>query len=214
MSPILTFGSIIGIDVNNFALILSGVILILMIIIGITGTLGAGKGEIVSFLKTKGFTHFSAREFLIKELKKRGMEINRDNTTLVANELRKEHLPRYIIEQLYNEAVALGGNAIIESVRTPGEVDFLKSQTIGEFYLLAVDADQKIRYERIAGRKSDLDKVSFDKFVSDEQREMISSDPTKQNISECMRRADVVIRNDGNLLDLAHQVEAFLSSKR
>lgn len=185
-----------------------------MIIIGITGTLGAGKGEIVSFLKTKGFTHFSAREFLIKELKKRGMEINRDNTTLVANELRKEHLPRYIIEQLYNEAVALGGNAIIESVRTPGEVDFLKSQTIGEFYLLAVDADQKIRYERIAGRKSDLDKVSFDKFVSDEQREMISSDPTKQNISECMRRADVVIRNDGNLLDLAHQVEAFLSSKR
>jgi dephospho-CoA kinase len=184
-----------------------------MIIIGITGTLGAGKGEIVSILKIKNFTHYSVRDFLTQELKRRNTEVNRDTMTLLANELRKIHSPRYIIEQLYNQAVAKGEDAVIESVRTPGEIDFLKSQKKGTFYLLAVDADQKIRYERIVGRKSDLDKVSFEKFVSDEQREMISSDPTKQSISECMRRADVVIRNDGNLDDLAHQVEQFLHQK-
>ncbi|TAK56995.1 hypothetical protein EPO17_03130 [Patescibacteria group bacterium] len=185
-----------------------------MIIIGITGTLGAGKGEVVSILKNKGFTHFSAREFIIKELHKRNLEINRDNTTLVANELRKTHSSRYIIEQLYDQAISQGRNAVIESVRTPGEIDFLKSQTKGLFYLLAVDADQKVRYERIVGRKSDLDKVSFEKFVSDEEREMVSSDQTKQSISECMSRADAVIRNDGDLVDLKHQVEQFLIQKR
>lgn len=41
-----------------------------MIIIGITGTLGAGKGTVVEYLKTKGFKHFSVREFLTQEIKK------------------------------------------------------------------------------------------------------------------------------------------------
>jgi len=182
-----------------------------MIIIGITGTLGAGKGEIVSILKTKDFIHFSVRDFLTQELQKRNIEVNRDTMTLLANELRKTHSPQYIIEQLYNQAVVQKRNAVIESVRTPGEIDFLKSQTKGNFYLVAVDTDQKTRYERIVDRKSALDRVSFDKFVFDEQREMISSDPTKQNISECMRRADVIIRNEGNLTDLVHKVEAFLN---
>lgn len=37
----------------------------MMHIIGITGTLGAGKGTIVEYLKDKkGFAHFSVREFL------------------------------------------------------------------------------------------------------------------------------------------------------
>jgi len=33
-------------------------------IIGITGTLGAGKGTIVEILKKKWFGHYSVREFL------------------------------------------------------------------------------------------------------------------------------------------------------
>ena len=40
-----------------------------MVIIGITGTLGAGKGTIVDYLKEeRGFLHFSARQFIIEEI--------------------------------------------------------------------------------------------------------------------------------------------------
>ena len=39
-----------------------------MITIGITGTLGAGKGTIVEYLqKEKGFSHYSVRAFLTDE---------------------------------------------------------------------------------------------------------------------------------------------------
>jgi len=39
-------------------------------ILGITGTFGAGKGTIVEYLKTKGFSHYSVSEdFLIPEIK-------------------------------------------------------------------------------------------------------------------------------------------------
>ena len=104
-----------------------------MLIIGITGTLGAGKGTIVDYLiKTKGFKHFSVRRFLTDEIKKRNLPLNRDSMTEVANELRKKHHPAYIVEQLFKQAEKEGGNAIIESIRTPGEVDFLRKK--GNFY--------------------------------------------------------------------------------
>jgi dephospho-CoA kinase len=179
-----------------------------MITIGITGTLGAGKGEIVSYLKTKGFIHYSAREFLIKEVTKRGLSINRDNTTLVANDLRATYNPSYIIESLYREAEKKGKNAVIESVRALGELDFLRKQK--SFYLFAIDADPKIRYERIQGRKSELDKVSYEKFLSDEEREMRQGDPTKGNIAGCMERADFWIINDGSIEELQKKVDLIL----
>jgi len=177
-----------------------------MIIIGITGTLGAGKGTIVDYLVEKmGFKHFSVRQFLIEEIEKQGLPVNRDSMTSVANKLRASHSPSYIIEQLFKKAVDNGGNAIIESIRTPGEVDFLKKQ--GKFYLIAVDADRSIRYQRITIRASETDKISFDIFQANEKREFTTSDPNKQNLSRCIQLADIVLQNNGSLDELHKQLE-------
>lgn len=87
-------------------------------IIGITGTLGAGKGTIVEYLIQKGFRHYSVREFLIKEINKRSLPVNRDSMVLVANQLREINSPSYIIERLLEKANQEGENSIIESIRT------------------------------------------------------------------------------------------------
>ena len=59
----------------------------IMNIIGITGTIGAGKGTIVDYLvKEKGYVHYSVREFLAEEVIKRGLEVNRDTLTEVGND--------------------------------------------------------------------------------------------------------------------------------
>ncbi len=178
-----------------------------MIIIGITGTISAGKGAVVDYFKVKGFVHYSVRAFLAEEVKRRGLPLNRDNTTIVANDLRTKYSSGYIIETIFNQAKAAGKNCIIESVRALGEVDFLKKQP--HFVLLAVDADPKIRYNRAVSRGSELDHVTFEKFVSDEQRE-ISDDPTKGNLLGCIKRADFVIMNDGSLVDLHAKIDAIL----
>lgn len=181
-----------------------------MIIIGITGTLGAGKGTIVEHLvKNYNFGHYSARDFIVKEVERRGLPVNRDMTTMVANDLRTIHHPGYVIEQLYEEAKNGDKNAIIESVRALGEVDLLKNK--GNFYLFAIDADPKIRYERISARKSALDKVSFDKFLSDEQREMENTDPTKGNIKACIERADFIFTNNTTITDLEKSVDEVMT---
>ena len=180
-----------------------------MITIGITGTLVAGKGTIVDFLVNRcGFVHYSVRAFLIEEIKRRGMPVNRDSMTSVGNDLRANHSPSYIVEQLYAQAQQTGRNCIIESVRTQGEVEALRGKP--NFYLFAVDADPKIRYERIVLRGSETDHVSFDTFLANEQREMSSTDPNKKNLGACIRQADYQFDNGGTIDELHRQVEMVL----
>jgi len=178
-------------------------------IIGITGTLGAGKGTIVEYLvRHHGFQHFSVREFLSRIIKAEGLEVNRDTLVQVANELRANHSPSFIAEELYLEAKGSGNDCIIESIRTLGEVNALHEK--GNFHLFAVDADQRLRYERIVLRASATDKIDFDTFVANEAREMNSTDPNKQNIAACMKLADFDFLNNGNLLELYKQVDEVL----
>ncbi|MCF8230094.1 MAG: AAA family ATPase [Bacteroidales bacterium] len=183
-----------------------------MIIIGITGTLGAGKGTIVEYLvKNRNFLHFSVREYLAGEIKNRGLPVNRDTLTTVANELREKNTPSYIIDELYKEALTSNKNCVIESIRTPGEVESLRS--MGHFYLFAVDADPVLRYNRIKQRNSETDHVTYETFLANEKREMSSNDPNKQNLQKCREMADFVIQNESSIEDLHGQVELILNTK-
>ena len=175
-------------------------------IIGITGTLGAGKGTVVEYLKEKyGFVHFSVRDFLKEEVLRRGMEPNRDSFTSVANELRAAHSPSYVTDCLYERAAQQSHDAVIESIRTPGEIDSLQAK--GNFQLWAVDADSEIRYRRAVLRNSETDHVTYETFLANERREMTSTDPNKQNLSVCIARADTVLQNNGDLAALYQAVD-------
>lgn len=180
-----------------------------MIIIGITGTLGSGKGTIVKYLvREKGFTHYSVREYLLEEIRKRNLPENRDSMVMVANELRKNNSPSYITDQLFEQALIQDHNVIIESIRTPGEAESLRSK--GEFYLFAVDADPKKRYDRIKLRNSETDQIDYETFIANEKREMTATDPNKQNLKKCREMADYVFMNDGSREDLPKAVEKVL----
>ena len=220
------------------------------LIIGITGTLGAGKGAVVDYLVGQhAFLHFSARAFLLdavlarhhyrhRHLQQRGrvttpdsVAVDRAAISQVANELRAQHGPAYLAEQLLAQATAAlnnnyelassaggdaaqPGGAIIESIRTTGEVDALRAAHPGNnFLLLALDAAPRLRYDRIVLRKSETDSVSFEAFLEDERREMDNREPHKQNLRECIRMADARLTNDGTLADLHAQVDEVLTTK-
>ncbi len=181
-----------------------------MIIVGITGTLGSGKGTVVEYLKQKyGFKHYSARAFISEEIARRGLPDIRDNMRIVANAWRAEHGSSYVAEQLYDRAVKDGGNSVIESLRSVGEIQALRNKP-QSFYLLAVDADPKIRYERIVKRNSSTDNISYEKFLDDEAREMADSSPGGMKIAECISMADGKVNNNLDLETLHREIDKII----
>ena len=176
--------------------------------LGITGTNGAGKGTVVEYLiKEKGFKHFSATGLITEEIINRNMPVNRDTMILVGNDLRAEFGAGYIAEELIKRAEKNEGNSIIESIRTLGEVEKLKEKG---GIILAIDADQKLRYERNKKRGGEKDGVIFEEFAEQERREMESEDPNKQNLLACRKEADYLIENNGSVEELNKKIEEIL----
>ncbi len=178
-------------------------------LIGITGTDGAGKGEVVDYLvKKRGFVHYSAREILEKEIKKRGIKNNRANMRVVANCLRStngnDFLITYYLEKI---KTAKPKYAIIESIRTIDEVNSLKKNG---GVLLAVDANPKLRYKRIQARGSSTDAVSFEEFRAHEELENNDPHPNGMQKADVIKMADYVIMNEGTLNELHQNIKNFL----
>ena len=180
-----------------------------MIIIGITGTLGAGKGTVVDFLvKNKGFKHFSVGDFIKEKVIEKGLEPNRDNMRIVGNEIRTKFGPDYITQKLFKKAKRSHSDSIIESIRNPKEAVFIKNQS---GYLFAVDADPKKRYDRIISRGTGKDNVSFEEFKIQEEKEKASTDPNAQNLEECILLSDYKFDNNGKIEHLYEEVEKVLN---
>ncbi len=180
-------------------------------IIGITGTDGAGKGTVVDYLvSTKGFVHYHARALFALEVEKRGIENNRANLRLVANDLRREHGNDMIVTLFIKQAKERGHeNIIIDSIRTSAEAETLKNNG---GILLCVDADRKVRFDRIKKRASSTDHVSFEEFVLLEEREMNDPDPNGMQKARVMEAANYCIENNISLDDLHTSIETFLKT--
>lgn len=176
-------------------------------IIGITGTNGAGKGTVVEYLVQKGFKHYSASGFITEEIERRGMPVNRDSMRLVANDLRQTQNPAYLFESLYQRALESGGDAVLEAPRAIAEGKFLNDKGV---LLIAVDADRTVRYERISKRKSVKDNVSFEQFSAQEDREMNATETYDMNILGVMKMADFTLHNDGTVEKLHAQIDEVL----
>jgi dephospho-CoA kinase len=181
-------------------------------IVGLTGSFGAGKGYVADYLvDKKGFAHFSARTFIFEEAKRRGLDISkgREVTIPVANDLRKKYGPAYIIEQLMQRAKEHDGDVVIESLRAIAEVKYIQEHG---GLVLGVDADPLVRYERIVKRGSETDHVSFEKWKQQEQEESNPDDPTKQDIFGALRESDHIIMNTTSLEQLEADIDAFIEN--
>lgn len=175
-------------------------------IIGITGSFGAGKGEVVDYLvQQQGFRHYSASGFITEELLRTHMTVNRDSMIRVGNELRAQFGPAYIVEALYTKAMEQGGDAVIESLRVVAEVKRIKE--LGGI-VIGIDADPAVRYKRAFGRGSEKDHVTFEEWLVQEKQESNPTDPTKQHIFGALKESDYIIQNNGTKEDLHREIDA------
>ncbi len=174
-------------------------------IIGLTGTFAAGKDTVAEYFeKNKGFEHFSTGAVAVEIAKNRGIEPTRDNLRELGNALRDEHGPEYLSRQVI-EKKAKTDKVVVTGLRQTGEVEYLKS--LGNFFLIAVDAPIELRFRRMQSRQRAGDPTTIEEMREKEKKEMNSTDNNAQNIKECMDMANYFIVNDGSIEKLNHNAE-------
>ncbi len=178
-------------------------------LIGITGTDGAGKGSVVAYLVERyGFTHYSSRATIIPFIRAAGLPETRNQMRLTANALRAERGDDVLVQlALEHIKVDQSPRSIIESIRAVAEARTLKEQ--GGF-LLAIDADQQVRYERVQVRRSETDQVTFAEFVAHEALEASDPDPHGMQKTAVMRMADETIFNNGTIEALHERLDGLM----
>jgi dephospho-CoA kinase len=178
-------------------------------IIGVIGTLGAGKGTVASYIANKkGFRHISFSKIIRYEAKKLGYGLDRTSLQKLGSRFakRKGYLAEKALERMKKYKAK---NAVMEGIRIVPDIKKLKKA--GKFVLIAVDAQIKLRYDRIKKRNNieDID-VGFENFKREDEKELRGDWPGQQT-GKCLKLADYKIVNDGTKKELYKKIDKILA---
>lgn len=190
----------------------------MVLYIGLSGTIAAGKGVVKSAMEERYKTlYFSCSDILREEADKRNIERTRKNLTDIGNELRKLHGPGVLAEKIIDrlsKLPVLPEIVIIDSIRNPGEVSMLRYTLKKYFFLLFVDAPLEIRYKRTLQRKREGESAdSFENFSRVDKAEFEGDDERGIQLKTCKMRANKVIENSGTAEQLKEDALRIIRQK-
>ena len=176
------------------------------LIIGLVGQAGCGKGTMAEMLQKEygaGYFRFSA--VLGTILDRLALEKSRENFTSLSETLRKT-----FGEDVLSYAIAKGALdapediVMIDGIRRVEDIVGL--EPLPFFKLVAIDADPKLRYERMKarGEKSSEKNFTWEQFLAEEQL------PTEITVPFVMKRAAKTLMNNGTREELEETVHALL----
>ncbi|MDO8573061.1 MAG: hypothetical protein Q7S11_04905 [bacterium] len=175
-----------------------------IIVIGLTGQIGAGKGVLANILVEEfGFIYFSLSDRVRKiatarEQGPRDEQTGREFLQNIGNDARIQFGGEALAELTAGCAFAdlAGGKdrIIFDGIRNPNEVSFLKR--IPGFKLIAVIATQEKRFENVIARDRPTDPKSWKDFRRLDDRDLgIGENALGQNVMQCIEMADLTLLN-------------------
>lgn len=170
-------------------------------IIGIGGTNGSGKDTVAHMLAERHrFLFVSGSDLLREEARRRNLPVERDVLRTISAEWRRQHGLGVLVDKAMEAFGASAGKykgLVLVSLRNPGEAD--RVHELGG-QVVWVDADPKVRYQRIFSRQRTAeDNKTFEQFIQEEQAEMQpSGDEATLNMIGVKAKADIFIENNGN----------------
>jgi len=179
-------------------------------IIGFTGRMAAGKGFITEHLQSRGFHRFSLSDEVREEAKKREIPFEREKLQFLGNELRMKYGDGVLAKRTLQKLENLEGDFVIEGIRNPAEIKELKKH--GEFFLIALDAPRKLRYQRFVSKKREnIDPMTWEEFLIVDDRDFgKGQDKSGQNTGKCMELADFSLFNDSDEGSFSEKINEIL----
>ncbi len=178
------------------------------IIIGFTGLMGSGKGMAVSYLVEKyGFKADALSNRVKEEVLKKGEEVNRITLPETAGYLRKKFDPDILAKKTWEKMIQEKPDMVaLDGIRSVEETNFFKK--LPNFYLVAIEANQKLRFERLTKRvvPGRTEPQTWAEFLAAEQRDRNFG----MNIPGSIKLADFHIINEGTAKDLYQELDKVL----
>ena len=178
-------------------------------IIGLTGKNASGKGEVASYLKTKGFVYYSLSDALREKATELGLDPSRNNLIKLGNELRQKNGPEFLAQQFNNKIKEdKNENIVVDSIRSPYEAKELLKNI--NFLLIGIDAPIELRFERLLERNRAGDAKTIEEFKQQEARENLN-EKANQQLDATFALAGKIIVNDCSLKDLHKRIDNLLA---
>lgn len=177
------------------------------LVLGITGSRGAGKDTVALHLKKKyGFRILTfTDDVLAPVLKKRGEEVTRHNLIRLALELRDQR-GKGVLAGMLSEKIGDSGFWAISGVRYAEEVEIFRKKFGDAFRLLEVRCETRKRFQRVKKRGTKGEgRMSFEEFLKVEEAE------TEKAVNETIELADYALDNNGSIGELKEQVDDLAS---
>ncbi len=177
-------------------------------IFGLTGPIASGKGTVKKYIEQKyGAKDCRFSTALRDILLRMGEEISRENMQKISTVLR-ENFGQNILAKIIAEDVKKIDTEIIviDGVRRISDIEFLKE--LPNFILISIDADPKIRYERMVKRNENKgdDKKTYESFLKDHEAD------SDYEVPIVMKTAKLELDNNGNLESLYKQIDKIVNS--
>ena len=172
-------------------------------LVGLTGRNASGKSTFVEWFSAKGLRSVSCSDSIRAWLAEQGIESTREALIEGGRELRRQGGGGVLAEMLLD--ILSGDDAVVDSIRTPAEVQALRKR--GDFFLIEVRADEDSRWERMNLRGRAGDPVDKQVFLKQEEAEASSKDEAGQALDATAELADISIDNDGTLEELEMKLE-------
>jgi len=183
-----------------------------MKVVGLTGTMGSGKQTVMNImLKKVSAYHVTLSDVIRGEIEKKHGYLNRTTLQDMGNEMRQKYgshiLALLAVEYLPRDKEMI----IVDGLRHPHEVEYLKQKFGSAFHMIAVDAPLEVRFERVQKRADMKDPRALDSFKEADKRDKGEGEPPHgQHVAECVKMADFVINNHGTAKELEAQVNEVL----
>ena len=139
------------------------------------GLIGSGKHTIAEYISKKhGYKIFSMGTdgIIGKTTKDQGLELTRENLQNTSQKLREKCGMDYFAKLVLKEVLQSGcKKALITDIRKPEDITVPRNKFGKDFILIFINADPKIRFERLKKRNKERDPKTWKEFLEQEKRE-------------------------------------------
>lgn len=178
-----------------------------MQVIGLAGPIGSGKGAVADFIVNKyDYERVVMGDLVREEAEKQGLQPTRDNLIRVSEQMRErngqDYFIRKAIEKIRDEEWE---KVVIDGIRLPLEIKEFRREFGDDIKFVLVNAEPKVRFERMKKRGRPGFPNTFEKFREHEKREW-----EKFDFKKTFSKTDYEIGNNGAWEELEEKVDKLM----